>query len=114
MAAMAVFIFSSSMSCVTFLMVLWTMDSFLAEMDISSVAMSCRLKQRSRKRLLPLTASLLQLTAFSKSPMNMMCRRMVSAPYCATMSLGFTTFPRDLDIFSPPSPKIMPWLVRLA
>ena len=30
------------------------------------------------------------------------------------MSFGFTTLPRDLDIFSPPSPRIMPWLVRLA
>ena len=35
-------------------------------------------------------------------------------PYWATISLGLTTLPRDLDIFSPPSPRIMPWLVRLA
>ena len=29
-------------------------------------------------------------------------------------SVGLITLPRDLDIFTPPSPRIMPWLVRLA
>ena len=28
------------------------------------------------------------------------------------ISSGLTTLPRDLDIFSPFSPRIMPWLVR--
>ena len=112
MDAMAVFIFSSSMSSVTFLMVLWMIASFLSEMARSSVQLSARFQTRSRKRFEPLTASLDQVTAFSKSPMNMMCSRMVSAPYWSTMSLGLTTLPRDLDIFSPPSPRIMPWLVR--
>ena len=55
-----------------------------------------------------------QGAAFSKSPMNISYRRMVSAPYSFTMSSGLTTLPRDLLIFSPFSPKIMPWLVRLA
>ena len=50
--------------------------------------------------------------AFSKSPMNISYRRSVSAPNSRTISSGLTTFPRDLDIFSPFSPKIMPWLVR--
>ncbi len=43
---------------------------------------------RSRKRLQPLTASLDQVAAFSKSPMNMICRRMVSAPYCVHDVVG--------------------------
>jgi hypothetical protein len=30
------------------------------------------------------------------------------------ISSGLTTLPRDLLIFSPFSPRIMPWLVRLA
>jgi len=81
MDAMAVFIFSSSISSVTFLMVLWMIASFLSEMAGSSVQLSARFQTRSRKRFEPLTASLDQVTAFSKSPMNMMCRRMVSAPY---------------------------------
>ena len=68
---------------------------------------------RSRNRLQPFTALSDQAAAFSKSPMNMIYIRMVSAPYWATTSLGLTTFPRDLDIFSPPSPRIIPWLVRL-
>ena len=55
-----------------------------------------------------------QGAAFSKSPMNISYNRMVSAPYSLTMSSGFTTLPRDLLIFSPFSPRIMPWLVRLA
>ena len=79
----------------------------------SSLALSARFHTRSKNRLEPFTASVDQMAACSKSPTNMIYRRMVSAPYWATMSLGFTTFPRDLDIFSPPSPRSMPWLVRL-
>ena len=79
-AAMAVFIFRSSMSAVTFLMVLWIRASFFSEISSLSWARSIRFQQRSRNRLEPFTASLDQVTAFSKSPMNMMCRRMVSAP----------------------------------
>ena len=95
-------------------MVLWTMAAFFSEICSLSSIISIRFQQRSRKRFEPFTASFDQVTAFSKSPMNMMCRRIVSAPYWATMSLGLTTLPRDLDIFSPPSPRIIPWLVRLA
>ena len=31
-------------------------------------------------------------------------------PYSETTSSGFTTLPRDLDIFWPSSPRISPWL----
>ena len=114
MAAMAVFIFNVSISSVTFLMVLWRMASLAGVKSSLSAAVSARFQTLSRKRLEPFTASVDQVAACSKSPTNMIYRRMVSAPYWATMSLGFTTLPRDLDIFSPPSPRIMPWLVRLA
>ena len=79
---MAVFIFSSSISLVTFLMVLWTAASFFWEISwLVRGQLSIRFQQRSRKRLQPLTASSDQVAAFSKSPMNMIYRRMVSAPY---------------------------------
>ena len=77
---MAVFILSSSMSCVTLRMVLWMMASFFSLSASESEAMSMRFQQRSRKRLEPLTASSDQVATFSKSPMNMIYRRMVSAP----------------------------------
>ena len=114
MAAMAVFIFRVSISSVTFLMVLWRMASLAGVKSSLSAAVSARFQTLSKKRLEPFTASVDHVAACSKSPTNMIYRRMVSAPYCATMSLGFTTLPRDLDIFSPPSPRIMPWLVRFA
>ena len=44
--------------------------------------------------------------------MNISYRRKASAPSSSMMSSGLMTFPRDLDIFSPFSPRIMPWLVR--
>ena len=93
-------------------MVLCTALSLALEQPASSVRFSARFQTRSRKRLQPLTALSLQAAAFSKSPMNMIYSRMVSAPYWATTSLGLMTLPRLLDIFSPPSPRIMPWEVR--
>ncbi|MNL68627.1 hypothetical protein D3C87_1933790 [compost metagenome] len=48
--------------------------------------------------------------AASRGPMNISYRRRVSAPYSLTTSSGLTTLPRDLDIFSLFSPRIMPWL----
>ena len=70
-AAMAVFIFSSSMSCVTLRMVLWIIASFFSLSSSESAAISMRFQQRSRKRLEPLTASSDQVATFSKSPINM-------------------------------------------
>jgi hypothetical protein len=112
---MAVLNFMVSMSSPTFLMVRFTAFSLAGEkLSLPSMRSPARFQTRSRKRLQPLTAVSDQGTAFSKSPMNMMYSLSVSAPYWATTSLGLTTLPRDLDIFSPPSPRIMPWLVRLA
>ena len=46
----------------------------------------------------------------SNGPINISYKRNVSAPYWRTTSSGLTTFPFDLDIFSLPSPRIIPWL----
>src|SRR5690554_5805624 len=74
--------------------------------------MGCSFQTLSRKRRQPRTPSVLHGTLFSKSPINISYMRKVSAPYSSTTSSGLTTLPRDLDIFSLFSPKIMPWEVR--
>ena len=113
MAAIAVFILSVSMSSVTFLMVLW---NELSSSGVTPVPFTSSVNpaKRSKKRLQPLMLWLDHGADFSKSPMNISYKRMVSAPYSLMISSGLTTFPRDLDIFSPFSPKIMPCEVRLA
>ena len=58
----------------------------------------------------PLTPAMLHGLVASSGPMNISNSRSASAPYSATTSSGLTTLPRALDIFSPFSPRIIPWL----
>ena len=77
---MAVLNFMASMSSDTFLMARWTASSFSAETSAPSFSFSLRFHTRSRNFLQPRTDSSDQVAVFSKSPMNMIYRRMVSAP----------------------------------
>ena len=113
-AAIAVLNFRFSMSSVTFLIVLWNAFSISGRIASPSATMFWRFQKRSINRRQPLMPALLHGAAFSKSPINISYMRIVSAPYSLTMSSGLTTLPRDLLIFSPFSPRIMPWLVRFA
>ena len=106
--------FISSMSSPTFLIALWNALSSSLEYSSLSLRISCSAQTLSKKRLQPLMEEVDHGALFSKSPMNISYKRMVSAPYSRTMSSGLTTLPRDLLIFSPFSPRIMPWLVRFA
>src|SRR5699024_12204077 len=69
---------------------------------------TCKRHTRSRKRREPSRPFSDQAIDASRGPMNISYRRKVSAPYWLTTSSGFTTFPLDLDIFSLPSPRIIP------
>ena len=113
-AAMAVLNFKFSTSSPTFFMVLWKTLSISGRIPAPSINRFCRFQYRSTKRRHPFTLVVLHGAAFSKSPMNISYSRSVSAPNSRTTSSGFTTFPRLLLIFSPFSPRIIPWLVRLA
>ena len=72
--------FMLSMSSATFLMHLW-MDASLAGVYARlSEQLSARFHTLSKKRLQPFTALSLHTAACSKSPMNMIYSRRVSAP----------------------------------
>ena len=77
---MAVLNFMASMSSDTFLMVLWMPASLAGVYASPSVQLSERFHTRSRNRLQPFTALSDQAAAFSKSPMNIIYIRRVSAP----------------------------------
>ena len=68
---MAVFIFSSSMSCVTLRMVLWMIASFFSLRRFESRRHIHEVPAAVEEALGPLTASSDQVATFSKSPMNM-------------------------------------------
>ena len=53
---------------------------------------------------------MLQGFTASSGPMNISYSRRASAPYSLTTWSGLTTLPRLFDIFSPFSPRIIPWL----
>ena len=80
MAAMAVLNFMASISSATFLMVLWMPASFSFVYSRLSEQLSARFHTLSRNRLQPLTAWSDHTAACSKSPMNMVYSRRVSAP----------------------------------
>ena len=82
-------------------------DSF----SFSSSALSSTISRhaRSRKPRTPTTPAVLQGFTASSGPMNISNSRSESAPNSRTTSSGFTTLPRAFDIFSPFSPRIIPW-----
>jgi hypothetical protein len=45
-------------------------------------------------------------------PINISYNLKASTPYSLTTSSGLTTFPKDLDIFSPLAPNTIPWLIN--
>ena len=109
-AAIAVLNFMVSISSETFLISLFikTSKSFRIDPSFKNSFISYTL---FKNFLHPLIEAVSHGAACSKSPINSSYNLNVSAPYSKTTSSGLTTFPRDLLIFSPFCPRIIPWLV---
>ncbi len=73
-----------------------------------SFAFSPRRQTFSINLLEPIILSVFHTAVSSNGPTNISYTRSVSAPYVFTISSGFTTLPSDFDIFTPPSPNIIP------
>jgi len=56
-----------------------------------------------------LTLSSLKLVVCSGGARKIVANLKASAPYFSINGSGLIILPRDLDIFSPSSPKIIPW-----
>ena len=105
-----------SKSSVTFLTIMWYdfSSSLVSSSTIEGFTLPSSsiisLQTRSRKRRDPSTPFVVQAIDASSGPMNISYSLNVSAPCVWLISSGLTTLPLDLDIFSLPSPKIIPWL----
>ena len=104
--------FISSISFVIFFTALCIIDSNSFEYSSSSVIISCKLHTRSKNLLHPRILSIDHGAVWSNGPINISYTLKLSAPKSLTISSGFTTFPFDLDIFSPLLPNIIPCDVR--
>mmetsp|Transcript_29056 Transcript_29056/g.49658 ORF Transcript_29056/g.49658 Transcript_29056/m.49658 type:complete len:288 (-) Transcript_29056:531-1394(-) len=100
---------SASTSALTFWIVLCISRSVSTPISAPSATLDARVCTRFWKRTTPEICSVCHGLTASSGPMNISYSRIASAPYVWTMSSGLTTLPRDLDIFSPSSPRIIPW-----
>ena len=108
--AIAVLNFKISTSCETFL-ISWLIGFSISFLISPSFKNCCKFQTLCKNFLQPLIEEVDHGAAFSKSPINSSYNLNVSAPYSFITSSGLTTFWRDLLIFSPFSPNIIPWLV---
>ena len=104
--------FISSISFVIFFIALCIIDSNSFEYSSPSTKISCIFHILSKNLLHPRMLSIDHGAVWSNGPINISYTLKLSAPKSLTISSGFTTFPFDLDIFSPLLPNIIPCDVR--